>query len=105
MINLTEEQKKHYESIKWLISGPLATGRTTLLAWAFIEHAVENPEESIKIYDHIRNFMTDRYMIQTIQIYTQHSKDFKFTMMDYSFKYTGKRYKKGKHPLLKEDKK
>jgi hypothetical protein len=104
MITLTEEQKKHYESIKWLISGPLATGRTTLLAWAFIEHAIDHPEEKIRIFDHYHNFMTDRYMMHAIQIYTQQSKDFKFIMLDYSFKYTGKRYKKGKHPLLKEKK-
>lgn len=55
MIEITDEKKEYLEAIKWLVSGSLdlGTGRTFLLAWAFIDLAVSNPGRSILIFDHI----------------------------------------------------
>ena len=55
-LKLTYEQKKHLETLKWLVDVDknAATGRTTLLAIAFLETAFENPNKKIYIFDHCR---------------------------------------------------
>mgnify|MGYP001613742067 CR=1 FL=1 len=53
-IELTTTQKKHYESIKWLLdNNNRAEGRTTLMAFVFVQLAIENPNKHIEITDHV----------------------------------------------------
>lgn len=42
IMNLSNEQKEHYESISWLMNpmGPRGSGRSHLLALSFIEHSL-----------------------------------------------------------------
>lgn len=66
-IKLSKLQQEYYPAIKWLINdGPRASGRTTLLAVAFLEKAVETPGRKILVFDHfpivrsVRDNMLDR---------------------------------------------
>ena len=54
-IDLTRMQKKYWEGIKWLIDEKpinMRTGRSLLLAVAFIYQAIERPNKKIYVFDH-----------------------------------------------------
>lgn len=54
MIKLTDEQKEKYKTIQWLVNdGPYRTGKTTLLALAFLEKAEHYQGENVTIWDHL----------------------------------------------------
>lgn len=49
---LPEQQAKHYETVKWLVNdGPRGSGRTFLLALAFVEKAI-TCGHPVNIWDH-----------------------------------------------------
>lgn len=52
-MNLTDEQKVHLKTIKWLISSSSNSEcRTTVMAIAFLEKAADNLGQNIRIFDH-----------------------------------------------------
>ena len=55
MITLTKEQAKHYDSIKWLLFGPRACGRTHLMATLFVERAFYDTLNRVYVFDHERS--------------------------------------------------
>jgi len=67
LTNLTVGQSNHYPAISWLLNplGPRGTGRTRLMALAFIEHSL-NHSIWISIYDHTPNNSID--LLQQIKI-------------------------------------
>jgi hypothetical protein len=65
-IKLTEDQQRKYEAVRWLVNdGPRGSGRTYLLALAFVEKAITcgNP---IRIWNHESNPNSFRYIIDMI---------------------------------------
>ena len=48
----TELQKKHIESVEWLLGENRAEGRTSLMAFVFLKKAIENIGTPIKLFDH-----------------------------------------------------
>ena len=89
MIELTEEQLKHFESIKWLIGGPLACGKSTVLAMAFIDYAMKNPGQRVLLFDHEKLYgpYDNRNMLNCVENLVPNKKDFTFRLTDYSFEY------------------
>jgi len=51
-MKLTEIQDAYYPAIKWLLGDQKHSGRTVLLAYAFVEKAYNNPKEIIYPFDH-----------------------------------------------------
>lgn len=51
-MKLNKTQSEHLESILWLTSPSRREGKTYLLALAFIEHAVNNEDMNIHIFNH-----------------------------------------------------
>lgn len=80
-ITLTKEQMIHYRSIMWLISeGPRASGRTYLLAIAYISKAMMNPNMRVSVKDH--GDCSDRNLMEQIKnILTDVKKLNDFSMM------------------------
>lgn len=79
MLKLTKEQLQHLKSLNWLIDGPRATGRTTVLAHAFIAKAIRHPGEYVRVFDHVPETMPQNWMLDTVvQILesTDQAKDF-----------------------------
>lgn len=55
IFNLTKDQQNKVDVLTWLLSqhpDDLATGRTTLLAMAFLQTALDNPGQWIEVFDH-----------------------------------------------------
>jgi len=68
MIQLNDKQAKYYEAVKWLISSNnRGTGRSTLLAKAYIAEAIENRDQWIHVNDHSDTFAGDRYLFQLVK--------------------------------------
>lgn len=63
---LTKEQSKHLKSVKWLISDLCQVGKTTVLAVAFIEKALESPDRWIPVFDHHQSPMRKRDILGVI---------------------------------------
>jgi len=86
-IKLTEQQKKAYPYIKWLLSDNRhieePVGKTYLMSIIFIEKALETPGRWIHIFDHsftegtVREIMLET-MLEIIQNKITEIKDFKF---------------------------
>jgi len=51
-IKLTEFQKKHFPTIKWLVDDTRQTGKSYLLALAFVEKALEFRGVWVYVFDH-----------------------------------------------------
>lgn len=51
-LTLTKKQTAYFEAISWLVSDERASGRTTLLALAFIDKAIKNAGQYIDVFDH-----------------------------------------------------
>lgn len=49
-----QQQDRYLEALEWLVSGSsnLGSGRTHLLARAFVNTAVKNPGRAVPIFDH-----------------------------------------------------
>jgi len=67
-IELTPDQAQKYEAIKWLLNifGPRGSGRTHLMAMAFIEHSL-NFDTDIEIFNHDQGFRGTREIMHRIQ--------------------------------------
>jgi hypothetical protein len=60
-MRLTQKQKEFLPAIRWLISDTLhdrATGRSLLLAYAFIQEAMKNSGRNIPIWNHHPEFQS-----------------------------------------------
>ena len=64
-VYLTPEQIKRFEVIQWLLHprGNRATGRTHLMALAFISHAI-NTGEWIEIFNHDTHLQSNREILR-----------------------------------------
>lgn len=47
-------QRMAYPAIMWIIGGPLGSGKTTILCYCFIQHAIKTGEW-VKPFTHITN--------------------------------------------------
>jgi hypothetical protein len=65
-IQLTEQQEKYLEAIEWLISDTPATGKTFLLAIAFIKKAIKFKREWVKVFDHRPYLYCGDYILKQI---------------------------------------
>jgi len=65
-MELTPEQQKHLDSIRWLINGPRASGKTTVLAIALLEKAEIESDMKVSIFDHDGTILGKKYMIRAI---------------------------------------
>lgn len=87
-IELNKDQKKYLPAIQWLISDRRATGKTYLLAVAFIMKAIENPGRQIQIFDHIPRIRLN-YLLDTIQmIVGSDNPDFTISSVTQSVKFS-----------------
>ncbi len=69
MIELTKEQKKHQQSIRWLLGeGPRCCGKTFLMAYTFLEMANRERERPIHVFDHHFHLESKKYLLDQIQI-------------------------------------
>jgi len=76
-IKLTKEQKKHLETIRWLVdfNENIAEGRSFLLAIAFIEMAIKYKNRWIQVFDHFpAKQATDRLLFTIKNIISQDKK-------------------------------
>jgi hypothetical protein len=65
-IELSKEQAKHYESIKWLISeGQRGSGRTYLMALAFVEKSIYEGGW-VRIFDHTPYEIAQKQLLMQI---------------------------------------
>ena len=48
----TPEQREHIPTLQWLLMGPMASGRTHLLALMFMSMALTRPGYPIRLWDH-----------------------------------------------------
>ena len=89
MIELTQEQLKHFKSIRWLIGDGLACGKSTVLAMAFIDHAMKYPGQRVRVFDHKKydNPYMDRLFLDRVMSLITNKKDFIFYLTDNSFEY------------------
>lgn len=60
MIQLTQKQAERYDTVRWLVNeGPRASGRTTLLALAFLEKAYHNQDSWVRVFDHTQGILSN----------------------------------------------
>lgn len=63
---LTEEQKM-YPAIKWLIQdGPRGTGKSRLMALAFLEKGYDNLGQYVDVYDHFPGFQAGNHLLKMV---------------------------------------
>lgn len=65
-IRLTPLQSKHVDSLRWLMGGGRATGRTFLLAWVALEYACGHPLERVAVRDHFPTHEADFRLLDEI---------------------------------------
>ena len=72
-IKLNRHQKKHVESLRWLLldtegrGGTRRTGRSTLLMLVFIEAARAQPGRSFRFFDHTGSTAADRVLYRSMK--------------------------------------
>jgi len=69
-IVLSPKQKEYLPALEWLFlgAGNRGEGRTFLMAYVFIQKALNNPGKEIKVFDHTQDgFRNDREMLWTIE--------------------------------------
>jgi hypothetical protein len=97
-VELSKEQKKHYKSIKWLLTGvPWRAGRSYLMAVIFIEMAFHSPNEWICIYDHNPHRQSIYFLVHQIEAILDRNRNIGYeltTGSDFKLKIIG--YKKSK---------
>ena len=66
---LTPKQQSHYESVRWLIrDGNRRSGRTFLMAYIFVEEALQNPGRTIHIFNHMVGMRARDYMVRQVSV-------------------------------------
>jgi hypothetical protein len=67
-LQLTEGQRHRYETVEWLLDrkSNIGTGRTTLMALAFINIAIKNLGKPVKVFDHTGEELFNHRMIAEI---------------------------------------
>jgi hypothetical protein len=87
---LTPQQRKHWDTVRWLLRSPGRQGRTTVMALAFIAEADENIGTSVRLWDHCPEEQNQKRMMTTVQIILAilqskselwRTKEFKFTQL------------------------
>jgi len=70
-VEFTEQQAKYLEAIEWLLDNDnkdyRQSGRSYLMACAFISIAIKNPNKWIRFFDHHRNLIADELMLKYIK--------------------------------------
>lgn len=69
-IHLTQNHKAKLEVLKWLISDnkeDMSSGRTTLLAIAFINKAMEHEFQFISVFDHYPSRQSHHLVLMAIE--------------------------------------
>ena len=68
-LNLTKEQSKHFESVKWLLdfTTNIESGKSHVMATAFLAIAIENPREWVNVYDHFPSSITHERLLRYIE--------------------------------------
>ncbi len=67
-ISLTEDQEEKYQAIRWLLSsGPFRSGKSTMMAMAFIEQGLRDLGSEVLIFDHNRNPQCSQTMLEKIE--------------------------------------
>ena len=51
-LKISDDQRKHMETIKWLILGPRGSGRTFMLAFGFVNFAYHRGGGWVNIWNH-----------------------------------------------------
>lgn len=83
---LSKVQKKHHKSIRWLLFDGERLGRTSLLAFVYIEKALKNPGEWIKVRDHYPFKESDSMLLNVILMKIKENKKIKFEKLFDSFR-------------------
>ena len=87
---LTDYQRKHLKTVQWLVSNERVTGRTFVLAWAFVEKAMKNKGELVRVFDHEPwRAATENLIKQIRTITTSLYPDAHFVMRVDGFTFTG----------------
>jgi len=90
MGRLTEEQKKHFVTIEWLVNFEknMGKGRTYLLAIAFVKRALEYQDRWIEIFDHNQNIQAKKMLLSIIYDILNEDKELleKTEFKQYSFR-------------------
>lgn len=94
-VKLTEDQQAAFGAILWLIDGPRDSGRSTVLAMAFLAKAVRNPGQWIRLFDHENLRHHSRFLFPLIdQLWGKNPLgDIHFRESDYAIKFEWPRVK------------
>ena len=66
-MKLTKLQSEHYPAVQYLISGARATGKSTLIAYAYLMEAINNQGRSYKPVDFPNNnFQSEKFLMDKI---------------------------------------
>lgn len=67
--NLTETQQKHLEAIEWLLDFNIniRSGRSYLMAVAFIRMAIRHPKQRVYVYDHFPGQRDKERMLDSVR--------------------------------------
>jgi hypothetical protein len=63
---LTDEQQKHLASINWLVSGAVGSGRSTVLAFAFLKKGMRHRGQPVHVFDHNTNRCNRDYVLNKV---------------------------------------
>ena len=93
--NLTKVQLKHLKTINWLLDGPLRSGRSYVLAVAYVMKAINHPNTWITVHDHYDCRQSDYIQMDTINqllrtFLTEKHFKIEIRRIDNSFKITQK---------------
>lgn len=90
---LTQEQRKHFDSIAWLLYGPYRSGRTRILAVVFVKYALTHQGEKVDVFDHIKpgSKQTQRVIFSEIHkiIKVDENLDFDFFYLTGQIRFNG----------------
>ena len=90
VLNISKLQTKHHDSVKWLLMGARASGRSHLMAIVFIEKAIQELGNWIEVFDHVPYRECPRFVLEVIlKILTNSDVEFKMSRLHNSFKVTG----------------
>jgi len=65
-IELKPLQKQHLEAFRWLVDGKMKSGRTTLLAYVYIENAYLHLMDWQVVNDHRAAKISDSHLLRRI---------------------------------------
>lgn len=70
-LKLTKEQNEHLKTVEWLLGDDRASGRSTVMALAFITTAVKKPNNQIEVFDHKQFVRAREHMMLTLDRLTK----------------------------------